>query len=387
MTSTSHLIIGAPKTGTTALYRAMRDAGDFLSIMEISNAQQAEYLLQRTDVDRLAKILAPKVEQIDLPLEPWSDVVLIVRDPRDVVISWLLYRPLLHGNFQNEEYIEGFVELLRRKEADPRSISVRELFEFGEEHDVGWLRPGSYRRDFRREERILDRRPDAFVIRYEDFIRGMTDELSEAVGLRVPGPPSALGQHNAENHRRGGSGAWRHWFTEQDVEEHREFFDPYLEKHGYDRTWDLADVPTIDPAVSSEHIRRNADRLRAGSRPGAELVDREAYDDERLAMLRDAIRDGRESAMIELALAHREGWGVEQDLSETIALLRDASARGNGNATVHLGWATHFGVGVERDEDAARDLFADSVALMSSRRASRLRAEHRDGWERMATEG
>ena len=46
--------------------------------------------------------------------------VLIVRDPRDNLVSRLLYRPYNREDFvSNPEAVALFVEMLRAKEADP----------------------------------------------------------------------------------------------------------------------------------------------------------------------------------------------------------------------------------------------------------------------------
>jgi len=69
-------------------------------------------------------------------LQGFDRNVLIVRDPRDVVISWLLYKPLLADRHEDTGFIESFTDLLRRKESKPDAVSILDLEEFYATHDA-----------------------------------------------------------------------------------------------------------------------------------------------------------------------------------------------------------------------------------------------------------
>lgn len=332
---TSFVVVGMPKTGTSALYSAIKQERPFLSIYETFNHKQVDYLLNEDDENKITKVLTPRVLDIPVNLGRFDKQVLTVRDPRDMLISWLLYRPFVRQNYTRLTFIEAFVEALRGKERDPSSISVRGLYRLLGKHGVAYTRHRDFRAHFASEAEVLRQYPTVHQARYEDFVDGDLQSASRYLGLTIRNETS-LGSHVRFNERSKSYGAWRHWFTAEDIEVYRPLMQRYLELKGYDPDWDLVSKPHIDSATSSEHVVRNVERLRRCPESTGHLLTPELYTPERIAMLRSAVEDGRETAMVELALAYHKGYGVPASTVEARRLLVDASARGNPEARRRL---------------------------------------------------
>jgi hypothetical protein len=88
------------------------------------------------------------------------------------------------------------------------------------------------------------------------------DELRDYLGLtlaattRVPSELSRVAR--TENY-----GAWRHWFTNDDVEYLRHIFQPYLERYYPEADWNLSSLPSIPAEHGSVYIERIVNQRRA----------------------------------------------------------------------------------------------------------------------------
>ncbi|GAA0619641.1 hypothetical protein GCM10009547_22690 [Sporichthya brevicatena] len=336
-------VVGAAKSGTSALFAAVRNVGDWLAIYEMNNERQLAFLTNHPAPQRMTKILVRRVVERNLNLAAFDKQVYLVRDPRDMLISWMLFRPLLHGSAHDDDFWNEFVGTLRKKEADPASVSIADL-------EAIYLRRGldmpfarRLRRGFSDQKHVLTQYPDMHVLRYEDFLDGKVDAVSEYLGIPIA-TKVRLGEHSGYNERSKSAGGWRHWFTPGDVETYRELFDPQLAKYDYDLDWTLASDPQINPATSSEYLERNRNRPQLIGNGPEQFLPADRYDDTRLAVLRSGVQDGREAAMIELALVYLRGVHQPQDLAAAKELLEDASARGNAYAMVHRGLGARYRV-------------------------------------------
>jgi len=121
------LIHGVGKTGTTALFYTIRKAlsGTVVELFEPASLEfDAAPSAPHQHV--LAKVLLR--ETIPVPYErfPWK--IMTVRDPRDILISRLLYL-VWHAAFRCDHgCMNAYLALLRAKERDPASIPLKDLF-------------------------------------------------------------------------------------------------------------------------------------------------------------------------------------------------------------------------------------------------------------------
>src|SRR5215210_8065320 len=132
------VIYGLAKSGTTALFYLVKGAlaPDAVCLFEprafdpraLRPRQLARLLGRVREPDVLAKVLPfrPSEPADAASFSGFDKQILIVRDPRDRVVSRLLYGVYDSTFYRRDEELAAFVGLLKRKEAGPRSVSVRE---------------------------------------------------------------------------------------------------------------------------------------------------------------------------------------------------------------------------------------------------------------------
>jgi hypothetical protein len=255
------VVVGLAKSGTTALLYAIRAA----------MPADTEVLFEPRDpVELRAPNVAAKVLlDPDRPLggdfyRQFERVVLIVRDPRDILVSKALYRVFgakaLH---QDPERLDEYLELLRAKEADPRAVSLTQI-------NATFLRlAGPSLHTDEGLTRLLsalvafhEAFPGAVVFRYEDLVEGRFAELAQALSLPLDAMraevPAELGR--VVRSRRAGN--WRSWFCPIDVEHYRPLVAGFMERYGYADEWALDAAPAIAAEECSGYaLRLLAERL------------------------------------------------------------------------------------------------------------------------------
>ena len=94
-----------------------------------------------------------------------------------------------------------------------------------------------------------------FVYKYEHFVAGDRSRLEEYLGfaLKFDGKVDAVHKRVA---RTTGSGDWKNWFTEQDIEYFRDAYHEYLAEYEYALEWELSPEPEILPEHSTEYVLR-----------------------------------------------------------------------------------------------------------------------------------
>jgi hypothetical protein len=253
------LIQGVGRTGTTALFYAIRHAlsGTVAELFEPPGEELRRALELSPQPDHiLAKMLLR--ESVPAPYERFQKIIMTVRDPRDTLVSRLLYIVWQSDFCLDDPTTEAYLTLLRAKERYPKGISLMALFSTFS----AFQRDHPYREylqvlgGLHRQEELLATRPDFFIVRYEDFVDGKVESLRGyldglAIGRGVNVAPEVTRVTRSKAH-----GDWRHWFTQEDVA----FFRPMLAARmgalGYADDWELADSPTIDPRYGSEYVAR-----------------------------------------------------------------------------------------------------------------------------------
>lgn len=256
-------IVGLGKSGTTALLYAVRAAmpADTQLLFE----PRSYVTVQGPNV--AAKVLLHPAHPMEHGFYRQFDrVVLLVRDPRDVLISRALYRifgatRLLTDPARLDEY----VALLRAKEADPRSVSmlrINTLFE---------RLVGSTVHSDAGRQRMLDDAmafhdafPDCLVYRYETMVAGQFEVLAGYLSLEAsamrPDVPAELGR--VVRSRRAGN--WRDWFCDEDVAHYRPLLSAYMRRYGYDDDWMLDPAPVIRSEECTGYVEKLVLERRGG---------------------------------------------------------------------------------------------------------------------------
>jgi len=228
------VIAGLGKSGTTALFFKIKNS---LPFEPRCIFEPTEYKEEPEDREKgvFAKVLLkdPDRENYD-SFGEFDRKILIVRDPRDRLISNILYK-VWDGFYADERKVKKFIALLEKKERDPKSVSVLRvlaLLKKLERHDF-WKspRPGKFRkkkkstdfwldtmygRRFHRAAEFYEKHPGYFCIKYEDFISGNIEGLEKYLGIRLRGSASVSKEYSRVV-RTKKSGGWRNWFLEEDI--------------------------------------------------------------------------------------------------------------------------------------------------------------------------
>jgi len=344
------LILGLAKTGSTGLYNnvkaALADAGhDYYCLFEPTRPDQLHSIDRYApELPLLTKVMIAREPDLQLRYDRFPRRVTLLRDPRDMIVSFLLFRPFIRADVPWQQ-VEPFVEAIRAKERDPASASVQALHHLAD--DLGLA---SYRLDrvvefMEWQEALIDRH-DVFTIRYEDFIAGRLDGLCAYLGLAVD-TGAAASPWLAHILRSGESGDWRHWFTEEDVTAYRPYVARYMKRFEYPDEWALADDPVISTETASAYIEgkyRNRRRQQEQRRDGLTLDADAPAQREHMEHLAE---DGHSQAMYRLAKAAVAGTG---DPAPAFRLAHRAAVQGHRPAMRLLAQLYRRGHGVDADE-------------------------------------
>jgi len=263
----SILIYGQQKTGTTGMYNTVKQAlapmsDDYFFFFEPTKATQIR-TIRKADprLAVMAKVMAHRISD-RFPINSFQRRVMMFRDPRDTLISNLLFKPLVRGTIGIEmANHERFIEALEAKEAYPASISVNELIELGV--SLGYRHGGAdHVRKVHHDLIRVGVDHDFHQLSYERFVDGDLDDASEYLGLTLRPVSSTSSTWLDHISRSREYGAWRHWFTPADVDHYRPVYAEFLDHFGYGDEWDLAERPHIDPSTSSAHVRASLTKRR-----------------------------------------------------------------------------------------------------------------------------
>ncbi len=244
--------MGAAKSGTTALYFKIRNSlqGSIYELFE------TDHLDSKASADAhhiLAKLLFRQSDHRDLtPFSGFEKKIGIVRDPRDRLISGVLYN-LFHSDLlqNNLAAREQLLALLEHKEREPQSTSLRSLLQsiqslLGKDLSPQWTA--------NKFLQCLKNCVGFFYYKYEDFVAERFSALEDYLGFPLRGENKVDACYQRVI-RTKASGNWKNWFLQEDVEFFRPMMKPYLDFFGYEDDWNVSQNPVISPTHSSLYVR------------------------------------------------------------------------------------------------------------------------------------
>jgi len=257
------LILGTGKTGTTAM--VYKVAGGLPNCHAFSGGHPGKYVgnyenavYKHTYEERKGKSF--EVFKEHLNKEHYDRKIWMARDPRDAAVSRMLYRWHKGLKGKKKQY-EAHLDLVLKKEKDPRSIPFFEICRFTG-YD-GW--PRTAEQVVEEEQHRYDQmlkfvnilENDWLFFTFENMVDNNVQDLNEYLGFEIQSDaevPSSSGK--AKVIRKKASGDWRHWFTEEDIELFKPAFTPYMEFIGYDcNDWALITDPVIESQYSSVYMQ------------------------------------------------------------------------------------------------------------------------------------
>lgn len=305
-------VVGLSKSGTTGLFSAIHAAfskhyEEFYALHEKYGIRQYQSLnWYCPDIPLLAKPLLTRDDGFSYEVvRRFENRFLIVRDPRDRMISTILDFPRLNAGRREPEPVERYLDLIRAKERDPASHDVTDLFAAGWEFARGTPMPEGVLANQAARVLKFDGCVPSTRVRYEDMVAGDLSVVAEQLNLDVRPAEPVKSQELVL--RSGAAGSWRAWFTERDVKRLRPLLAPVLAALGYNDDWAL-DARPLNPALGSEHVAAAYARQRAhkdvlvNKKVPVDRDEREAW----LVALRSRADDGDAGAATRLA-AHLVG--------------------------------------------------------------------------------
>jgi hypothetical protein len=242
MSRERYVIIGLAKTGTTAIAMTLRNT---LRIQGFCMEPQNIAAVEAEPADRVViKFLfdhwANRADELrdflcDTSRGAAPTKIIVVRDPRDEAISRLYY--FAYNYFSTRPTTDddhaAWLEIFRRKEAAPQSVGLVEMQnELISRFGMGFLITRQMYELFARfiDDILASSGDSAHLLRYEDF-----------VGQNIPpGPVHALlsGSRNVGSafrrvHRRGSSGDWHAFLTDDDLASLNGLCESYLRRFDY----------------------------------------------------------------------------------------------------------------------------------------------------------
>jgi hypothetical protein len=251
------LIVGIARSGTSALYFKLKQAlpESTWCLYEPAHFDPSE---SAGSTDVLAKIVIGLPGEFDYTsFRRFDRKIMMVRDPRDNIVSRILYAPCATEAFRNDKAkVAAFTDALLRKEADPGSVSVVALSDLFRRLNGldGASQPAMLHDlalDFHRAN------DDFTVCTYEDFIAGRYAVIEDHLGFALPGGEADVTAQYEHVVRGKTANDWKNWFTADDVAYFHPRLATFMRAYGYADDWTLAAAPHISPAHGSEFVRRS----------------------------------------------------------------------------------------------------------------------------------
>lgn len=251
------LILGEGKSGTTALLRSVATA--LTNPIELFEPVQ----LERDDVAAeplVVKKLLMNWNEAELELvRDFDGRVFIARDPRDRLISHLLYDAYNRAHLLSPKRRKRWLDILATKSEKPQSVTFVELLNKWWKYSRQDLL-SQHVRAMDRTRRFLAFQGDQFHrFTYEQYVDGDFSQIDNYLGLSL-GKATVTGEEKRVA-RSGTYGDWRMWFAPSDLRVLRPMMHVGLKIQGYDKKdWELTKVASIDPATSVDYVKALFDR-------------------------------------------------------------------------------------------------------------------------------
>lgn len=185
--------------------------------------------------------------------------VFIVRDPRDELVSRLLYivKPWMDANGLDPDKNARWIDILLEKESDPRAMSFLQMARsfdaiYGTRLEKNIMNAEQF---LPYSKYISDFKANHHVIRYEDFIAGDHSELASYLGVKLSDNRDV--GNLSRTKRSASSNNWKQLFTEEDLVSFTPVYSPILDRLGY-ADWELSQTPTLKSEDYSGYISRLA---------------------------------------------------------------------------------------------------------------------------------
>ena len=252
-----YLILGQGKSGTTALtYAIAEQVADAKIYFEPNNTNKIEF-------SRHSNLVAKKVLEFFNDLKKstltfFDKLIVLVRDPRDALVSRVLYTTYSRNFIYDHNKINKYVDLIKQKETSPHSVHFFEIVNAIKELD---------NTDILESVNNLNRQTIEFwkpynnlfhLKKYESFVQNQNDKISTYLGLTLSSSEIKVPNQLKRVEKAKTSGDWKNWFTEGDVKYFYPYLNEFINTFSYSDDWELNVHPVIMSEFASDYVTRVA---------------------------------------------------------------------------------------------------------------------------------
>ena len=261
--NTSVLIISMARCGSSVLYELIKNnLGDrcigFFEPEGISFLETGVHSLESENPVLAKFILRPYLSLNRDLSKSFTKTIGLIRDPRDNLLSRLLFRMVSPKFIENPKVCRNLLPLLEKKLEMPHSVSMIDLFRSIEATNLmEKMIDHRFQENLELYMQWHDSSKNAFIFPYEDFITNDLSSLGNYLEIAIKSSDS-LKVVSPKIKRSGGMGEWRQWFTAEDIDFFRPRMSSFMKRYGYADDWELPKVPVIDPSTSIDYVKQHA---------------------------------------------------------------------------------------------------------------------------------
>ena len=253
------LILALARSGSSALYHLIHDnlPNDKQGFFEPRDKNDWESIIDSLNSFKyytVKSIIRPYLRTKTNYIKYFNKNIILVRDPRDNLVSRLLFR-LISPNFQkNFDQCVHIYKLLEKKVESPSSISLVTIFKCMEE--TGLMENFIENRVQENLDLLLGiykKNQNSFVFKYENIIDKKLSTLSEYLDIEF----NPIIKEIPRIKREGKKGNWKNWFTDEDVEYFMPRMCHFIDFFGYSNNWEISVDPKIEKMYSLNYIENN----------------------------------------------------------------------------------------------------------------------------------
>ncbi|MDD5610421.1 MAG: hypothetical protein PHH69_02620 [Candidatus Omnitrophica bacterium] len=264
------IIAGQGRSGTTFLFFVIKKSSPYSNQMRCL-FEPKKYVPDSGYHSKqavLAKVIISEKPDYYNSFKHFDKKIMLARDPRDIIISRLLYEIAYVKIWdKHPDEIRRWLNILQEKENKSGAQSVLELWRLCRGAGPTKLKL-QFDARFGVVTEFFRKNPEYFLLKYEDLINGRISGLENYLGYKLLKDVEVDGEYSRVIRTRG-EGAWRNWFTEEDIAFFKPLFSGFMEVFGYDiADWDLHKEQKILPEHCSGYVLRVlSEKRRAAGMP------------------------------------------------------------------------------------------------------------------------
>jgi|SanBayMetagenome_1026888.scaffolds.fasta_scaffold28051_2 hypothetical protein len=244
------LIVGTGKSGTTALAYAIKQGfQDYELIFEPKTLTALNYQKESFIVKSINTVQNSLWKEEKSEISMFDKKILIIRHPFDAIISVLLYDPFNRLQFDSDENVKTYIDIIKRKVEQPNLVSLDQIMQTYQKI-VGF--------DFVKVIKIwykeliemsINKELGFFVLKYEDFVEGKLESINCYLGLDNLNYKVEVDSQFARVSRTKKHSDWKNWFSQKDINDIEPHFIDFIQKFSYDTNL-VESLGVIEPKTS-----------------------------------------------------------------------------------------------------------------------------------------